>query len=322
MKIPSFLLLSATANAESAPRRWATCSDEFITYTPFQAILEPERDFTPSCEVARAEPYRVQVQVECNFEKVRAAPYAMEIINSETLNMRSWNSGLYQFFIGNPYAGHEVELFGDDVRSGYYLFFSDGDCTEGEYMDILVEQWIAEDGKTKRQLYIDDVLRIDLTSDVTLNGNVAFSMAYTYNEVYTLSTLDVRHFTLESYRPLPTPPARTSTCETTLIGDIPFKSSDINEAVTLTPECAESNNEAYRVKVKVECNFDKIDALPWGKTSHLISGEMLTLRAGQSGNPSNPTHWFQLFVGRPNSGIDVIVLGDDIRSSGALLTSK
>jgi hypothetical protein len=90
--------------------------------------------------VRAAEPYRVNVQVECNFEKVRAAPYRMEIINSETLNMRSWNSGIYQFFIGNPYAGHEVELFGDDVRAGYYLYFSEGDCTEGQYMDILVEQ--------------------------------------------------------------------------------------------------------------------------------------------------------------------------------------
>jgi hypothetical protein len=64
----------------------------------------------------------------------------MIIINSETLNIRSFNSGIYQFFIGNPYAGHEVELFGDDVIAGYYLNFSEGDCTEGEYMDILVEQ--------------------------------------------------------------------------------------------------------------------------------------------------------------------------------------
>ena len=133
-------MILKTSFFQSPPTRWATCSDKFVTYTPFQAILEPERDFTPSCEVTRAEPYRVKVQVECNFEKVRAAPYTMEIINSEALNMRSWNSGLYQFFIGNPYAGHEVELFGDDVRAGYYLYFSEGDCTEGQYMDLLVEQ--------------------------------------------------------------------------------------------------------------------------------------------------------------------------------------
>ena len=87
-----------------------------------------------------AEPYRVNVQVECNFVKVRAAPYVMEIMNSETLNIRSWKSGLYQFFIGNPYDGHEVELFGDDVSAGFYISISEGDCTEGQYMDILVEQ--------------------------------------------------------------------------------------------------------------------------------------------------------------------------------------
>merc|ERR1719223_1139998 len=173
MKIPSFLLLSATANAESAPTRWATCSDEFITYTPFQAILEPERDFTPSCEVARAEPYRVKVQVECNFDKVNAAPQNMQIISSETLNVRTWSDqyvdkNYYQFFIGN-YAADDYEVYGDDVRyGGTSLFFSEGDCEQGEYMDIHVEQWIAEDGNTRRQLYIDDVLRIDLNSDVTV----------------------------------------------------------------------------------------------------------------------------------------------------------
>ena len=72
-------------------------------------------------------------------------------------------------------------------------------------LDIFLK-WIAEDGKTRRQLYIDDVLRIDLTSDVTLGGNVAFNMAITNeHESYpsTPSTLDVRHFTLESFRPLP-----------------------------------------------------------------------------------------------------------------------
>ena len=125
---------------QAPPTRSATCRNKFVQWTPFQAINEPDREFTSSCEVTRAEPYRMKAQVECNFEKVRAAPNNMQIISSETLNMRTWSSGLYQFFIGNPYAGHEVELFGDDVRAGYYLYFSEGDCTEGQYMDILVEQ--------------------------------------------------------------------------------------------------------------------------------------------------------------------------------------
>jgi hypothetical protein len=81
----------------------------------------------------------------------------------------------------------------------------------------------------------------------------------------------------------------------------------------LTPECGATNNEAYRVKVQVECNFDKIDALPLGKTSYLISGEMFTLRAGKDGSPSNPNRWFQLFVGKGNTDIDVIALGKDLR---------
>ena len=70
----------------------------------------------------------------------------MEIISSETLNVRTWsdqhvNTNYYQFFIGNTYsyAADDYELFGDDVR-GTSLFFTEGDCTQGEYMDILVEQ--------------------------------------------------------------------------------------------------------------------------------------------------------------------------------------
>jgi hypothetical protein len=65
-------------------------------------------------------------------------------------------------------------------------------------------KWIAEDGNIRRQLYIDDDLRIDLNSDSTVIGNVFFNMAYTSsNGFYTLSTLDVKDFTMESFRPLP-----------------------------------------------------------------------------------------------------------------------
>ena len=99
-----------------------------------------------------ADAYRMKAQVECNFDKVRAAGSQMQIISSETLNMRSWQSGLYQFFIGDTYAGHEYELFGDDIR-GKSLFFSEGDCTQGGYMDILVEQVkLAITRKSKRKL--------------------------------------------------------------------------------------------------------------------------------------------------------------------------
>jgi hypothetical protein len=124
---------------QAPPTRSATCRDRFVQWTPFQAINEPDREFTSSCEVTRAEPYRMKAQVECNFEKVRAAANNMQIISSETLNMRTWSSGLYQFFIGNTFSSEDYELHGDDVR-GVSLFLSEGDCTEGEYMDILVEQ--------------------------------------------------------------------------------------------------------------------------------------------------------------------------------------
>ena len=85
--------------------------------------------------------------------------------------------------------------------------------------------------------------------------------------------------------------------------------SQVGESVELTPECGVENDEAYRAKVQIECNFDKIKALSSGKTSHIIASEMFTLRAGQDGTG----HWFQLFVGRPYTDIDVIALGDDLR---------
>ena len=70
----------------------------------------------------------------------------MLIINSDTLNIRTWSDqhtdkNYYQFFIGTSYAADDIEVYGDDVRyGGRSLFFSEGDCTQGEYIDILVEQ--------------------------------------------------------------------------------------------------------------------------------------------------------------------------------------
>ena len=102
-------------------------------------------------------------------------------------------------------------------------------------------------------------------------------------------------------------------CSETLISD-PFKSTDIDAARFLVPEtCGVGSNDSYRVEFQVECNFDKIKALPWGKTSHLIASEVLTLRAGQEGSPANPSYWFQLFIGQMYTDIEIIALGDDLR---------
>jgi hypothetical protein len=42
-----------------------------------------------------------------------------------------------------------------------------------------------------------------MTTEVELYGNVAFDMSYENGGTYTHSTLDVKHFTLESFRTLP-----------------------------------------------------------------------------------------------------------------------
>ena len=74
------------------------------------------------------------------------------------------------------------------------------------------------------------------------------------------------------------------------------------------------NDEAYRVKVQIECNFDKIKTLPWGKESLIIASEVFTLRAGQDGSATQPDYWFHLFVGEPYTDIEIIAMGDDLRS--------
>ena len=107
--------------------------------------------------------------------------------------------------------------------------------------------------------------------------------------------------------------------------------SEVGESVELTPDCGIKNDEGYRVKVQVECNYDKIKALPWRKTSHIIASEMFTLRAGQDGRgvavmggvqTSQENHWFQLFVGRPYTDIDVLAFGDDVRGGSSLFLSE
>ena len=95
------------------------------------------------------EAYRIEAQVECNFAKIDDSPQLMQIINSEALNVRSWSgayfsSSSYQFFLsGNNIDGDfEYAVDGVPARAGSIgdLDLHEGDCTNGSYMKIVVEQ--------------------------------------------------------------------------------------------------------------------------------------------------------------------------------------
>ena len=73
----------------------------------------------------------------------------MQIINSEALNVRSWSgayysSSAYQFFLSGNNIDGDFEYAIDGVLQGAgritSLMLNEGDCTNGSYMNIVVEQ--------------------------------------------------------------------------------------------------------------------------------------------------------------------------------------
>jgi hypothetical protein len=76
------------------------------------------------------------------------------------------------------YSEIDVIVLGDDLRSGTSLFLHRSDCFDKEFMDILIEQWIDEDGKIFRQLFINDQLRFQLKTEVPIYGNVQFQLGH------------------------------------------------------------------------------------------------------------------------------------------------
>merc|ERR1712037_253285 len=82
-------------------------------------------------------------------------------------------------------------------------------------MDFVIEQWNGQDGKLYRQLFIDDQLRFQLTTESPIYGNIEFKLGHDSRpDLYQYSDLEIKNFVFESFADPPTT-TTTSTSTTT-----------------------------------------------------------------------------------------------------------
>ena len=115
---------------------------------------------------------------------------------------------------------------------------------------------------------------------------------------------------------LQTPPSpRWSTCHDFLIG--PFnsdaiQSSEVGDKTTFTSDCGVKVNEAYRIKAKIECNFDKIKTST--KKAHILKvKDSFEVRTGHDSSG----YYYDILMIDYRSG-DLVLLGDDVRPPGQM----
>ena len=84
----------------------------------------------------------MKAQIECNFAKIKAQPAGKttHILKSDgSFYVRGVSSQYYQIGFHTVGSGDTRLAFGDDVRNGV-LFMHEGDCNEGQFMEIVVDQ--------------------------------------------------------------------------------------------------------------------------------------------------------------------------------------
>ncbi|CAG5103730.1 Oidioi.mRNA.OKI2018_I69.chr1.g910.t1.cds [Oikopleura dioica] len=178
---------------------------------------------------------------------------------------------------------HIVEEYDNPNNDDDFLF---DDCTDGEFMEITVNQWFGENNKIYRRAEIDGILRAVMVSDGLPEDKEDEALRFvlggktfkTVDTDFLVKDLEIRSFG-EVPPPAMTPPVRDATCEETLIGSTPVVAIDSKEFQTACP--ARSSSE-YEVKVKVECNFSKFSKLR-SSWSYIISSRALGIRAVSGG---------------------------------------
>jgi hypothetical protein len=112
---------------------------------------------------------------------------------------------------------------------------------------------------------------------------------------------------------------RWSTCHDYLISPYsPVQSSNLDETTTYEPSCDVKAAQEYRVKAKIECNFEKIRQSL--KTSHvLIVGNSFQVRTVSYG-PFIRGHYYHISLTRPiQEDMDVYAFGDNLQYNDRVL---
>jgi hypothetical protein len=118
-------------------------------------------EFTASCDVLAAETYRVKAKVECNFEKIRATTKPAHVLaitpSFKVRTGRDHSGDWYQIYLDQPWGdSNEIISFGDDIRGGSTIFFHEGHCSEGSFMEFVVDQVHLEKRKSSLELFLVD----------------------------------------------------------------------------------------------------------------------------------------------------------------------
>jgi hypothetical protein len=137
---------------------WSTCHNFLIGPFNSDAFQSAEvgetTEFTSTCDVLAGETYRIKAQIECNFDKISESledAHVLSVTPSFRVRTGYDSSGYwYQIFLDQPWtASKQIVSFGDDIRSGDSIFFHEGDCSEGGFMEFVVDQVHLERDKTK-----------------------------------------------------------------------------------------------------------------------------------------------------------------------------
>jgi hypothetical protein len=266
----------------AVPSRWPTCQETVIDETPFYQRVPSFDPIEPTtCIPMRLENYQVKIKVECNIAKIRTMPedaYSMLIIGwrSFFVSVRNSPSRPYYTISMMPFGGSDeiltyYRLDGTQIRTSIFFMY-ENDCIEGGFIDIEVDQWL-EKGRYFKMLKIDGVTRL-VTSSV--GSNYAGGSAVGWNtglnqENYVMSSLAIKDFSIATFAP-PSAPSRSPTCQETLIDETPFYQQVPSIDPIHPTTCIATSLESYHVKIKVECNFAKIKAMPENTYTMLING--------------------------------------------------